>query len=100
MIIGAVFWFELGNIPTAAVAGHVAARVVVATGRWIDGTGHFTAENDAFTAAVWVGLRNRREQSHGVRMFGIAVNILCPCVFDNFAQVHHGYVIADVFDYR
>ena len=70
----------------------------IATRRRISRVGQFSADRDAAFLDFGVGPRNAGQERFGVGMFGIVVEAARVGLLNDFADVHDGDEIADVFD--
>jgi len=68
-----------------------------ATGRRIDRAGNIAFEHNPFFAGFWIRNRYGRKQRLGIRVFRIGVYRFVRTHFHDFAKVHHGNPIADMF---
>jgi|TARA_B100001971_G_C17798903_1_gene338394 hypothetical protein len=77
---------------------HLASGVERAATGWIDRAGDIAFENDSFTSAVYLGIRdgNRREEGDGIGVFGVLVEIIAGCDLNDFSKVHHCNPVTDV----
>ncbi len=67
----------------------------------VDGAGHLALHRDAVVGlfVVWVGHRHCREQTLGIWMGRMAVNLLRRAVFHHGAQIHDSRLVRDVADH-
>ena len=82
----------------AAVHLLIAAAAETAVILRIDGTGHITAQDDAFLLDPRVDIGDRGEERFGVRVLWIIVELLFVGDLDQFTQIHDADAVADVFD--
>ena len=87
---------RLGATP---IIGPRAPRMIRTTRRGLDHGRHLTGCHIVLCLSGVINTRNGRQQRLRIRMQRIAVNHLGRGVLDNAAQIHHGQVIADVFDH-
>lgn len=70
----------------------------VAAAGGIDGAGDFPGEDDAPGDLHRVGRGGGREKGLCVRVAGVFVELDAVGDFDDFAQVHNGDAVAEMFD--
>ena len=70
----------------------------VAAGRRVGGIGHLARQDDAVHVRLRIGLRDGGQQRLGVRMLGIAEQLLGLGQLDHLADVHHAHPVGDVLD--
>ena len=88
--------FKLGLLLAATISGHAAPWVERAAGREVGRAGGFTLEPDPLLRRTGLQGGNRRNQRARVGMAGCVKQFVRPAHFDDSAQVHHGYPIAQV----
>jgi hypothetical protein len=70
--------------------------------RWKgDRARRFSSQNDPFTCGLHDRVRNghSRKQSHGIGMFGEAVECISICNLSNLSQIHDCDSVADMPDH-
>ena len=77
-----------------------AAGVKGAAGRRIGWGWQIALQNYALALFRGVGNGNCGEQSFGVRVQGIVINLPCGTLFHDFSKIHHGDIVANMLYHR
>jgi len=91
------YFFEGGLLGTTDIFCIETARVKPTPWRRIDGAGNIPLQNNPFLFHGWVRSWGGRQQGLGIGVQRAPIEFIAIGEFHDFAQVHNGYPVTDVF---